>query len=169
MRERDEPVAAPFRQRPSGRKSRDGFRQCGGARNGIAQSELAPPRVTVKTRQAYTPAAPLPAALTPVTREKLLGRWVPVDGPTGAGQPPFLEFIADGRWRGSDGCNGQSGRWVAGQDGALLGTTGLSTLIGCDNVPISGWIGQARRAGFDHHVTKPVDPQELLDKLVFPR
>jgi CheY-like chemotaxis protein len=30
-------------------------------------------------------------------------------------------------------------------------------------------VEKARRAGFDHHLTKPVDPQELLDRLVFPR
>jgi signal transduction histidine kinase/DNA-binding response OmpR family regulator len=29
-------------------------------------------------------------------------------------------------------------------------------------------VEQARRAGFDRHLTKPVDPQELLDELVFP-
>jgi PAS domain S-box-containing protein len=30
-------------------------------------------------------------------------------------------------------------------------------------------VEKARRAGFEHHLTKPVDPQELLDTLVFPR
>jgi CheY-like chemotaxis protein len=30
-------------------------------------------------------------------------------------------------------------------------------------------IEKARRAGFDHHLVKPVDPQELLEKLIFPR
>jgi len=30
-------------------------------------------------------------------------------------------------------------------------------------------VEKARRAGFDYHLTKPVDPQDLLDKLVFPR
>lgn len=41
------------------------------------------------------------------------------------------------------------GGWVVGPVGTLLATSGVSTLIGCDNVPVGDWLSSARRAGFD--------------------
>ena len=104
------------------------------------------PQVTAETRQRFdVVAAPLPAGLTPATTATLLGRWQPDGGDVGA----YVEFQDDGQWRGSDGCNGQGGRWSAGPDGSFLAVAGPSTLIGCANVPVAGWMGEARRAGFD--------------------
>jgi hypothetical protein len=108
--------------------------------------ELAePPEVTDEVRQALAPAAPLPAGLTPAGTATLTGRWVPTDGPDG----PYVELAGDGGWQGSDGCNGQAGRWAAGPDGAVLAVSGPMTLIGCDNVAVGGWLSGAARAGFD--------------------
>ncbi|HEU5108023.1 MAG TPA: hypothetical protein VFT95_05650 [Micromonosporaceae bacterium] len=95
------------------------------------------------------PAAALPAGLTAATRETLVGRWEPTGAAKSQPKPAFAEFLASGEWRGSDGCNGLSGRWTVGEAGAFLATTGPTTLIACDNVPIAQWIGEARRAGLN--------------------
>ncbi|MFU8873170.1 hypothetical protein [Micromonospora sp. SL4-19] len=111
-----------------------------------------PPEVTDEVRRALAPAAALPAAVTPVRRETFLGRWVPADVRGHRPEVPYVELRDDGEWRGSDGCNRQGGRWVAGPDGAFLGTSGPSTLIGCDNVSVGLWLFMARRAGLDDQV-----------------
>lgn len=111
----------------------------------LAASEVAPPEITDEVRRRFAPAAALPARLTPADRDRLVGKWVPARGPRTA----YVEFRADGEWRGSDGCNGQAGRWVAGPAGALLATTGFSTLIGCDSAPVGAWLSSTWRAGLD--------------------
>ncbi|MET8911543.1 hypothetical protein [Micromonospora sp. NPDC004551] len=127
-----------------------------------------PPVVTPEVRRALAPADPLPAGLTPADRAALLGRWVPVvarrSGPAvpggdrrGGPTPAYVELRDGGAWRGSDGCNGQGGRWTAGAAGALLATAGPSTLIGCENVPVAGWLSTAARAGLDGDVLVLVD------------
>ncbi len=68
-------------------------------------------------------------------------RWLPADG-TARGRA-FAEFAPDGTWTGSDGCNGQSGEWTLGDGGALRATAGLSTMIGCENVPVARWVSEA--------------------------
>ncbi|MFJ8582086.1 META domain-containing protein [Micromonospora sp. NPDC093277] len=118
-----------------------------------------PPEVTDEARRAFAPAAALPAALTLASRKSLLGRWMPVDGRRGGPKAAYVELRADGGWRGSDGCNGQGGRWVAGPGGALLATDGVSTLIGCDNLPVGTWLASARRAGLDGDVLVLLDAQ----------
>jgi hypothetical protein len=111
----------------------------------VTASEVAPPEVDRDARRAFPPVAPLPAALTPAARDMLIGKWLPARGSRAA----YVEFLAGGAWRGSDGCNGQGGRWVAGPTGALLATGGPSTDIGCDNVPVGAWMAAAWRAGLD--------------------
>ena len=112
---------------------------------GIAAELFQPPVVTEEIRSGFRPAAALPAGLTPAGASALHGRWVPARSPGRS----YVEFQADGRWTGSDGCNGAGGRWVAGPGGAFLGTTGASTLIGCENVPVASWLADGRRAGLD--------------------
>ncbi|MER7440065.1 META domain-containing protein [Micromonospora avicenniae] len=111
-----------------------------------------PPTVTAAAREALAPAAELPAGLSPASRDTLLGRWVPAADRSPGASAAYLELRGDGEWRGSDGCNGQRGRWVAGPEGALLATAGHSTLIGCDNVPLAAWLSRASRAGLDGDV-----------------
>lgn len=97
--------------------------------------------------EPYATPAPLPPGLAPADAASLLGRWHPVEPPA---SKAFLELAPSGEWSGSDGCNGQGGRWVAGPDGALLATSGVSTLMACDNqVPVGSWLSTAARAGFD--------------------
>ncbi|NBE82581.1 META domain-containing protein [Micromonospora rubida] len=121
-----------------------------------AASELAPPVVTDAARRALAPAAPLPAALTPVDRRRLVGRWAPTDGHKEA----YVEFTADGEWRGSDGCNDDSGRWITAAGGTLLATAGAVTLAYCAaSVPVGAWLWTARRAGFEGDVLVLLDAQ----------
>jgi heat shock protein HslJ len=68
-------------------------------------------------------------------------RWLPADG-TAQGRA-FAEFAPDGTWTGSDGCNGQSGDWSLGDGGTLRASAGLSTMIGCENVPVARWVSDA--------------------------
>jgi hypothetical protein len=114
----------------------------------IADSESAPPVVTAELRRRLAPAAPLPAGLRAATAAELARRWVPADG-AGAGspRPPYAELKPDGTWSGSDGCNGQGGRWAAGADGALLAVAGAQTAIGCNGVDVGSWLAEAARAG----------------------
>jgi heat shock protein HslJ len=100
-------------------------------------------------RSQLGPAAPLPAGLAPATRDALAGRWVPAGDTKRRPEPAFLQLLSSGEWLGSDGCNGRGGRWTIGQAGAILATSGISTLMACDNAPIAGWLGDARRAGLD--------------------
>lgn len=124
----------------------------------MAASEAEPPVVTEEARQALARTAALPAALNAPDRGALVGRWVPASGGRGSGpKPAHVELRADGSWTGSDGCNGLGGRWVAGADGALLATSGVSTMIGCDNAPIGEWLASARRVGLDGETLVLVD------------
>jgi hypothetical protein len=106
---------------------------------------LAPLEVTGETRRFLAPAAPLPTGLTPATAETLAGRWVAADGERRL-QEAHVDLKAGGEWSGSDGCNGTRGRWVAGGGGALLVTSGPSTLMACTNHPAASWLYRARRA-----------------------
>ncbi|WP_328471643.1 META domain-containing protein [Actinoplanes sp. NBC_00393] len=120
-------------------------------RSTMASEVTGVPVVTDETRaELNAVAAPLPANLTAATSATLLGKWKPDPMPQGTQEPgPFAEFLADGKWTGSDGCNGQGGRWLSGPNGSLLATQGPMTLIGCAGAPIGQWMTEARRAGFD--------------------
>jgi hypothetical protein len=127
----------------------------GGKPPADAASGGTPPKVRDGAAQDFAPPAALPAGLVAADAAALTGRWVP----TGAAAPDkaYAEFLADGSWRGSDGCNGQGGRWLSGAEGAFLATTGPSTLIACDNVPIATWLGEARRSGLDGEILVLLD------------
>lgn len=94
-------------------------------------------------RKLQQPAAPLPPGLAAAGRDALVRRWLPDRGPARA----YVELLADGAWRGSDGCNGMGGRWAAGPDGAFLAVSGPTTLIACGNATVD--VDGARRAGLD--------------------
>lgn len=116
-----------------------------------APSEGEPPVVTAELRARLGAApAPLPAGLRPAAPTELARRWLPVRGPGASSpEPPHAQLRPDGSWTGSDGCNGQGGRWVAGAGGSFLAVAGAQTLIGCDGVNVGGWLSDAGRAGFD--------------------
>jgi heat shock protein HslJ len=106
-----------------------------------------PPPITPEVTKAFRTPSPLPAGVEPATAEALLGTWVPVAYQVST--DPHVTFTADGRWKGSDGCNGGGGRFAVGDAGMMLTTAGPSTLIGCEGAPVPTWLGQATSAGFD--------------------
>jgi hypothetical protein len=111
---------------------------------GVAASEAEPPVVTEEDRaELESTAAPLPGGVTPAEQTALTGRWVPASG----GAAAYVEFKGDGTWTGSDGCNGNSGRWALGAGGTFLATSGPSTLIACDGAGIPGWLATAGQVG----------------------
>ncbi|NJP34919.1 META domain-containing protein [Micromonospora thermarum] len=145
---------------------RPGARPRGGPN--VYRPWLEPPTVTDEMRRRLAPVPALPGNLAAPTRDDLVGRWLPVAGPDGrtptpgSGNwptPPFAELAADGTWRASDGCNSSNGQWAAGPGGAFGATGGGSTLIGCNNVPVNGWLSAARQAGLDGDVLVLRDAQ----------
>lgn len=118
-----------------------------------APSEGEPPVLIDALRRMLAPAAALPAGLRPAAAADLVGRWVPGDRPEARSpRPPHVTFAADGDWTGSDGCNGQGGRWLAGPAGSFLAVAGPQTLMGC--APIAQ---PADAAGRGVPVPLPVD------------
>jgi META domain len=115
----------------------------------IAPSEAEPPMVTDDLRKQLAAAVALPRGLEPAEKARLVGRWVPVDGPAGsAPEAPHVLLSSEGAWSGSDGCNAQGGRWTAGAGGSLLAVAGPQTLVGCEGANVGGWLSGASRAGF---------------------
>lgn len=98
-------------------------------------------------QRQLAPAAALPATLRPATAAELVGTWrsaVP-----GANPGQYVTIKVDRGWQGSDGCNGQVGRWTVDEPGAVLTVAGGSTLIGCAGQDKAPQFGLARGAGFD--------------------
>jgi heat shock protein HslJ len=89
-----------------------------------------------------------PAGTSPATAAHLAGRWVPADlvAPT----HPYLQVEADGSWHGSDGCNGNQGRWALNDRGDFLASSGMSTMMFCEGAPVPSWLAQARLAVFEN-------------------
>ncbi len=100
---------------------------------------------------------PLPEGLTPVTPDRLVGRWVsPEKDARGSGEEPYIELDPDGSWHGSDGCNDGMGRWAASPESTVVVTQALHTLVACpgpgpdatpDDVP--GQVQSAASVGLD--------------------
>lgn len=88
------------------------------------------------------PAVPGPA-LSP---EDLTGRWRTGDA-AADGSRPFLTFATDGTYRGSDGCNGISGKWLLLPGNRLVFTSSGRTQVGCGNLqPVPEWTASTRSA-----------------------
>ena len=73
--------------------------------DGVSDSIAQPPVVPPDTAAALPSA--LPEHLTPATRQRLLGSWVPRSAPSRSAA--YVRFTADGSWVGSDGCNDSGG------------------------------------------------------------
>lgn len=131
----------------------------------VDASLAAPPTLDAAGRALLVDPAPLPAALQPASPATLGGRWTlaaPASRtparPTAGGKPPFLSVAPDGTWTGWDGCNGSSGRWLLGDGGRLLTTSGPHTLIGCEGVDLPGLWASAARAALAGRQLVLVDP-----------
>ena len=114
----------------------------------VAAHELyAKPVLDAALQRRLTPAAPLPANLTPATAANLVDDWKPAA--TGQNAKQYLKIKADGSWEGSDGCNIQIGRWALDGPGTVLTIGGGSTLVGCAGQDTAPRFADARHAGFD--------------------
>lgn len=89
-------------------------------------------------------------------RQSIEGTWYPlaiagytVDSLGVATYPKAYLDFKDGRWRGNDGCNGQSGTYQLSEDGAFDMTAGASTQMGCANVPHTNVMDRATRVEVD--------------------
>lgn len=103
------------------------------------------PTPSPKLAERMAAPAPVPAGMTPLTYGTLIGkRWEAPDNPRA-----FLEFRQDGAFEGSDGCNGEGGRFSLGSSGEILAVAGSSTLIGCQNSAVGGWLQEAHRVAID--------------------
>jgi hypothetical protein len=103
-----------------------------------------PPTLTPALKSALkAPTAPSSGGSIP-TRAQLLGRWVPYPVRFPAKTSPFASFAESGSWTGSDGCNGNGGRWTLGAKGTLFVLSGPSTLIGCNGAPVGDLVTKAR-------------------------
>lgn len=104
-------------------------------------------KVTTALRDRLSPAAPLPASLSPVDERSIIGWWRPV----GSNLNPnaYLAFEPGGMASGSDGCNGAGGRYDVAGDGGLLAVTGPSTDVRCANSGAVDDFPLAARAGLD--------------------
>lgn len=105
---------------------------------------------------APTPA--LAAGLRPATEQDLIGVWLMPGATSNADDEddrgPHVEFLADGIWGGSDGCNGTAGRWAL-VEGALLTTDEATTLEDCTPTAV---LAGARAAGFAGEQLVLLDP-----------
>lgn len=80
--------------------------------------------------------------------------------------PSYVVFLSDGTWRGSDGCNGLGGTWTLADDGGFSTTSGVQTLIGCDNSDVGSWMRDASRLALAPDELSLVAPDgELLGML----
>jgi heat shock protein HslJ len=99
-----------------------------------------------------SPSTTTSSILSAADRQVLVGRWEPTSNASPSTKwrtPPHVEFSADGSWRGTDGCNDQSGRWTIGTDGAFKAIMDGSALVGCDAVEVGIWLDMARTASVD--------------------
>ncbi len=97
----------------------------------------------------------LPEGVVAPTVEELIdGRWLP-EGTESSDEwseadRPHASFLASGRWRGSDGCNGLGGTWSLDEvTGQWLSSNGGQTEIGCNNVDVATMVAVAVAVGLD--------------------
>lgn len=105
------------------------------------------PVLTPEARESLEPVRVIPAGFAPEPATNLVGRWVVTEEATFVQEQPYVDITADGRFIGSDGCNGGGGRWALGEDGSFIATNGPMTLAGCGGSPLPSWLSQASSIG----------------------
>jgi heat shock protein HslJ len=114
---------------------------------GSRSTPMQPPVAGVATPTASTTvSAPSVAAVSGTWRPVQIAGVKPL---TELPQEPLLVFRPDGTWRGSDGCNALGGTYTIGRHGAFTAAIGPHTLIGCNNVPNTGVLRDAKRITVD--------------------
>ncbi|MEV0288932.1 MULTISPECIES: META domain-containing protein [unclassified Kribbella] len=101
-----------------------------------------------------------PSVQPPPSAESVAGTWRPVQMAgltslkTERPDDPVIEFLANGTWTGSDGCNGLQGTYTIGQRGEFTAKAGPQRLVGCDNVPHTAVLQGAKRITLDADTLK---------------
>ncbi|TCO44926.1 heat shock protein HslJ [Kribbella antiqua] len=103
-------------------------------------------------------STPSTSETTQTLTRALIGTWRPVDI-VGFDRSKLslahstraaVTFDTNGKWGGTDGCNGIGGTYRASDDGTITAdTSGAVTLMGCDNVPNRGVLHKAARFTID--------------------
>ncbi|WP_157437305.1 hypothetical protein [Actinoplanes subtropicus] len=127
------------------------------ARHVVVPELYARPVLDDALRRQLAPAPALPAKLRPATAGELVGTWRPAVA--GANPRQYVTIKADRSWEASDGCNGQEGRWIVDEPGAVLTIGGGSTAVGCAGQDKAPRFGLARGAGFDGTTLVLIDAQ----------
>ncbi|TCC35072.1 META domain-containing protein [Kribbella sindirgiensis] len=115
---------------------------------GLAGTRNQPMQPPVAAEQAPASAASTPQVFSNKT---VAGTWRPVQMvgvqslKKARPDDPVLVFKPDGTWKGSDGCNGIGGTYTIGQRGAFSATSGGQHMVGCENVPHTGVLRDAKR------------------------
>ena len=78
------------------------------------------------------PVATVPSHLTGTWRPTFIKDFAKLD--SSRPDPAIVTFGGDGKWRGSDGCNGLSGTYRA-DPGEISVKSGPTTALWCENVP----------------------------------
>jgi heat shock protein HslJ len=94
---------------------------------------------------------PPPAGVDPVATDPshLIGTWRPTfikdyaKLDSARPDPATLTFSDDGKWRGSDGCNGIGGTYDADPGEISAKTGGPTTAMWCENVPNDELLGKS--------------------------
>jgi hypothetical protein len=100
----------------------------------ILASEAEIPVATDAQRSAYAAPAPeIPEGMSVATTEQMIGTWELEGGGIANpdGSRASVEFKAEDRWGGTDGCNGTGGLWLLDADGTLVTSSGFQNLVGC--------------------------------------
>jgi heat shock protein HslJ len=81
--------------------------------------------------------------------DALLGTWVLEEAFPSAPETPYLAFLDDKNWVGSDGCNTTAGTFDLESTGEIVVTAGPSTLIACDGAPLPMLFSTATSVSID--------------------
>lgn len=97
------------------------------------------PVLSDELREKLTPTQiTLPSGTRAATTADLeRGRWFPAVPAEEDPEGSWVEFATDGKYTGSDGCNGAGGSWRLADGGAFAATTGPQTLMACPGVPVA--------------------------------
>lgn len=83
----------------------------------------------------------------------LVGTWA-IDETFDSHEQPFIDFVDDGTWTASDGCNRVQGTWQLGDEGSLTTTAGPSTLMACEGAQLPLAVEQADYVALDGDTLK---------------
>ena len=82
--------------------------------------------------------------ISSATPESLVGTWA-LEKTFDSPEQPFVSFVRDRSWSGSDGCNRVNGEWDLEDDGTITVTSGPQTRLACDGAGLPSALTEAER------------------------